>query len=72
MQSQTGLNLFGGQGVAVRKVIMKRGHGRADYLLYVDRRAVDVIEAKPEGVPLTGVEWAQSVPRSRHSGYGGI
>ena len=28
---------------------MKPGHGRADYLLYVDRRAVGVIEAKPRG-----------------------
>ena len=43
------MNLFAGQGVAVREAIMKRGHGRADYLVYVDKRAVGVIEAKPEG-----------------------
>ncbi|RBY75969.1 DEAD/DEAH box helicase [Blastococcus sp. TF02-09] len=44
-------------GVAVREVVMASGHGRADYLLYVDRRAVGVIEAKPEGTTLSGVEW---------------
>ncbi len=44
-------------GVAVREVVMAAGHGRADYVLYVDRRAVGVIEAKPEGTPLSGVEW---------------
>ncbi|WP_345770382.1 DEAD/DEAH box helicase family protein, partial [Blastococcus saxobsidens] len=44
-------------GVAVREVIMASGHGRADYVLYVDRRAVGVIEAKPEGTTLSGVEW---------------
>jgi type I restriction enzyme R subunit len=44
-------------GVAVREVIMASGHGRADYVLYVDKRAVGVIEAKPEGTTLSGVEW---------------
>src|SRR6185312_9853340 len=57
VQGRAGLNLFAGPGVAVREVIMRPGHGRADYLLYVDQRAVGVIEAKPEGVPLSGVEW---------------
>src|SRR3712207_1128846 len=47
-------------GVAVREVVMAAGHGRADYVLYVDRRAVGVIEAKPEGTPLSGVEWQRS------------
>ena len=56
VQSRAELNLFAGPGVAVREVIMRPGHGRADYLLYVDRRAVGVIEAKPECVPLSGVE----------------
>ncbi len=44
-------------GVAVREVVMAAGHGRADFVLYVDRRAVGVIEAKPEGRTLSGVEW---------------
>ena len=32
------------------------GYGFADYLLYVDGKAAGVIEAKKEGVTLTGVE----------------
>ncbi len=41
----------------IREVILDAGHGRADYLLYVDRRIVGVIEAKPVGTPLIGVQW---------------
>ena len=63
-------NLSAGQGVAVREVAMAAGHGRADYLLYVDKHAVGVIEAKPVGTTLTGVEWqsaayASGLPRRR-------
>ena len=61
VQSRAGLNLFAGDGVAVREVIMAPGHGRVDYLLYVDQRAVGVIEAKPEGTPLSGVEWQSAM-----------
>lgn len=61
VQSRADLNLFAGQGVAVREAIMTSGHGRADYLLYVDQRAVGVIEAKPEGTPLSGVEWQSAM-----------
>ena len=32
---------------------MATGHGRADYLLYADKEVVGVIEAKPEGTPLS-------------------
>jgi type I restriction enzyme R subunit len=39
---------------AVREFPLKTGH--ADYLLYADGRALGVIEAKPEGFPLKGVE----------------
>jgi hypothetical protein len=28
---------FAGPGIAVREVVMKPGHGRIDYLLYVDK-----------------------------------
>lgn len=48
VQDKKDLNLFGAQGVAVREIVMKSGHGRVDYLLYVDKKAVGVIEAKPE------------------------
>lgn len=43
-------------GVAVREVDMKPGHGRADYLLFVEGVAVGVLEAKKAGTPLLGVE----------------
>jgi type I restriction enzyme R subunit len=55
------MNLFAGPGVAVRESIMAAGHGRADYLLYVDKRAAGVIEAKPQGIPLSGVEWQSAM-----------
>ena len=42
------------RGVAVREVSV--GKGRADYVLFVDCQAVGVIEAKPVGTTLTGVE----------------
>ena len=42
------------RGVAVREVQL--GKGRADYVLFVDCQAVGVIEAKPVGTTLTGVE----------------
>ena len=44
-------------GVAVREVTMKSGHGRADYLLYLNKGVVGVVEAKPMGKTLSGVEW---------------
>jgi type I restriction enzyme, R subunit len=57
VQDTRSVNLAAGRGVAVREFILKPPHGRADYLLFVDREAVGVIEAKPEGATLTGVEW---------------
>lgn len=50
-------NLFAGPGVALREV--RTSSGPADYLLYVDRALVGVIEAKREGQALSAVE-AQS------------
>jgi type I restriction enzyme R subunit len=61
VQDGNALNLFAGQGIAVREAIMAAGHGRADYLLYVDRRVVGVIEAKPVGTTLSGVEWQSAM-----------
>jgi len=56
VQDVANRNLYAVQGVVVREAVMAKGHGRADYLLYVDQRAVGVIKAKPVGTPLTGVE----------------
>ena len=52
------LDITAGRGVAVREFTMKSGFGFADYLFYLDRKAVGAVEAKAEGT-LTGVE-AQS------------
>ncbi len=50
-------NFAAARGVAIREFVLKSPHGRADYLLFVDRVPVGVIEAKKEGATLTGVEW---------------
>ncbi|RZB29897.1 MAG: type I restriction enzyme, R subunit [Desulfobacteraceae bacterium Eth-SRB1] len=44
------------KGVAIREFPLNKGHGFADYLLYVDGRAAGVVEAKKVGNTLTGVE----------------
>src|SRR5216683_976873 len=54
VQDRDEVNLGAGLGVAVREFSLPAGP--ADYLLFVDRRACGVIEAKPEGHTLTGVE----------------
>ncbi len=56
VQDATNPNLFAARGVALREFSLKTGHGEADYLLFVDRKAVGVVEAKKQGTPLTGVE----------------
>ena len=56
VQDVGSVNLYAGAGVAVREFSLKTGHGAADYLLYVNRKAAGVVEAKPEGSTLTGVE----------------
>jgi len=61
VQSRDQLNLGAGAGVAVREFPLSTGF--ADYLLFVDRRAIGAVEAKPEGMPLSGVE-AQSAKYS--------
>ncbi|MEN6368648.1 MAG: DEAD/DEAH box helicase family protein [Thermotogota bacterium] len=56
VQSRDEINLSAGPGVAVREFVLEPGHGHADYLLFVDGKAVGALEAKPEGYPLTSVE----------------
>ena len=56
MQNADSINLYASSGVAVREFPLKAGHGTADYLLYVNQKAAGVVEAKPEGSTLTGVE----------------
>ena len=52
VQNFRDMNISAGLGVAVREFPLKSGF--ADYLLYLDRKAVGAVEAKPEGT-LTGV-----------------
>ena len=56
VQDADALNLAAGSGIAVREFPQGKGHGEADYLLYVNRRALGVVEAKKEGDTLLGVE----------------
>ena len=56
VQDAKKVNIHAGPGVAIRNFALKQGHGFADYLLYVKGKAAGVIEAKPEGTTLTGVE----------------
>src|SRR3972149_2282556 len=56
VQDASAANLCVSRGVAIREFSLKPGHGEADYLLYVDGRAAGVVEAKPAGFTLTGVE----------------
>jgi len=58
VQSRDEIDLSAGRGIAVCEFPLNPGFGFADYLLYLDRKAVGAIEAKAEGT-LTGVE-AQS------------
>lgn len=52
VQDRAAMNLAAGLGVAVREFPLATGP--ADYLLFVDRRAIGVVEAKPEGKTLAG------------------
>lgn len=47
------MNLYAGSGVAVREFYLNTGE--ADYLLFTNRKAVGVVEAKPFGTTLSGV-----------------
>jgi type I restriction enzyme R subunit len=48
------MNITAGLGVAVREFQLTTGD--ADYMLYADAKAIGVVEAKPKGHTLTGVE----------------
>src|SRR5436853_4763958 len=54
LQNRSTINLSAGQGIAIREGLLKGGE--ADYLLFVDGKAIGTVEAKPEGFTLTGVE----------------
>jgi type I restriction enzyme R subunit len=53
VQDHKDLNLGASLGVVVRDFPLKSGF--ADYMLFIDSKAVGVVEAKPEGTTLGGV-----------------
>jgi len=53
IQDYRDLNLGAFLGVAVREFPLQSGF--ADYLLFVDRKPVGVLEAKPQGTTLSGI-----------------
>src|SRR5437870_11925287 len=55
IQNRSTINLDAARGVAIREALLKGGD-EADYLLFVDRKAIGTVEAKPEGHTLIGVE----------------
>lgn len=63
VQDKDKLNLGASLGVVVRDFAVKSGE--VDYLLFVDRKAVGVLEAKAEGITLSGV--AEQTERYLHS-----
>lgn len=54
VQDAADMNISAGRGVAVREFSLTEGE--ADYLLYVGGIAIGIVEAKPEGHTLKGVE----------------
>jgi type I restriction enzyme R subunit len=53
VQSRNAMNLYASRGVAVREFPVEGEF--TDYLLFVDRKAAGVIEAKKVGATLSGV-----------------
>jgi hypothetical protein len=53
VQDRLAMDLGAGAGVVVREFTLDTGE--VDYVLFVDRKACGVIEAKSEGMALTGV-----------------
>ena len=45
LQNRDELDITAGRGIAVREFTMKSGFGFADYVLYLDRKAVGAVEA---------------------------
>src|SRR6266436_4217296 len=55
LQNRSTINLSASHGIAIREALLK-DRDEADYLLFVDGKAICTVEAKPEGFTLTGVE----------------
>jgi type I restriction enzyme R subunit len=67
IQVHAEMNLYAARGVAVREFPVEGGF--ADYMLFVDKKAVGVVEAKKAGTTLSGVaeqagSYAAGLPKS--------
>ncbi|MGH8608308.1 MAG: hypothetical protein ACREX9_13100 [Gammaproteobacteria bacterium] len=62
VQGRDAIDLTAGRGIAVREFAMKSGFGFADYLLYLDRKAVGAVEAKAEGTSPASKSNPRSMP----------
>lgn len=56
IQDMDNLDITASFWIAVREFPLKNWHGFADYLLYIDGKAIWIIEAKKEWTTLSGVE----------------
>jgi len=56
LQDPKDINVQAGRGVVIRYFRLKHPFGEADYVLFIDGIAAGIVEAKPEGTTLTGVE----------------
>ena len=54
IQNRRTINLTAGRGIAIHEGLLK--DREADYLLFVDGKAIGAVEAKPEGYTPIGVE----------------
>ena len=73
VQNRAETNLSAGPGVAVREFKMADGHGFADYTLFVEGKAVGVLEAKPAGYPgSNSCQAASTNPRNSMFNAGGV
>lgn len=54
VQDYRQMNISAASGIAIREFPLTTGD--ADYMLYADAKAIGVVEAKPKGHTLTGVE----------------
>ena len=73
IQDRAETNLTAGLGVAVREFKMADGHGFADYMLFVEGKAVGVLEAKPAGYPgSNSCQAAPTNPRNSMFNAGGV
>src|SRR5215203_5083382 len=54
VQDMKELDFTASRGIALREFPLKAGF--ADYMLFVDRQAVGIVEAKKEGTTLSGVD----------------